>query len=301
MNNRLNSRRNGISSNTLKERFTGYGFVLPVVLMLAVLLLYPFCYGIYISFFKTDLLNKWKFVGLDNYLKIFEDFTFWDSMKVTLIFTVSVVVGHFILGFCFALMLNRDMKGRTLFRTILLLPWLFPDVVIANLFKWILNPTLGLLNSVLVNIGILDKPMSWIGSPRWALPVVIFVCIWKGYPMIMIQMLAGLQTVSKEVQEAATMDGANAWQSFWNVTIPGMKSTFAVTLILDVIWWFKHMSIVWLMTGGGPNRGTSIIGVDIYKRAFESFSFGPSSAAAVIVFIICIVFTIIQRRMLKDD
>lgn len=285
----------------LKERLTGYAFVTPTVVTLAALLLYPFCYGIYVSFFKTNLVNKWKFIGLENYMSVLTEPDFWFSLRVTLIFTVCVVVGHFMLGFVFALMLNREMKGRTVFRAILLLPWLFPEVVVANLWRWIFNPSMGFLNSALVEAGILKEPMSWLGSPKFALGVVVFICVWKGYPLVMIQLLAGLQTVSKDVLEAATIDGANSWQTFWRVTLPCMRSTMGVTLVLDVVWWFKHVTMIWLLTQGGPNGASNTIAVDIYKRAFEFFSFGPSSAVAVIVFLLCVGISFAQRRLLKDD
>lgn len=291
----------GFSLTVLKERIAGYGFILPAVITLAMLLLYPFCYGIYVSFFKTNLINKWKFTGLDNYTRLVADADFWASMRITLVFTVCVVIGHFVLGFLFALMLNREMKGRAIFRAILLLPWLFPEVVVANLWKWIFNPSMGLLNSTLVSAGILEKPMSWLGSPKWALVVVILICIWKGYPLVMIQLLAGLQTVSKDILEASTIDGATGWQTFWRVTLPSMRSTFTVTLVLDVVWWFKHVTIIWLLTQGGPNGATNTISVDIYKQAFEFFNFGPSSAIAVVVFLICVAISVVQRRLLKND
>lgn len=287
--------------NWIKNRLTAYGFVTPAVITLVLLLLYPFCYGIYISFFKTNLVNKWTFVGLKNYITVLSDADFFNSMKITLLFTVGVVGGHFLLGFLFALMLNRDIKGRTLFRAILLLPWLFPEVVVANLWRWIFNPTMGILNSTLVSLGILEEPMSWLGSPQLALGVLIFICVWKGYPLVMIQLLAGLQTVSSDIIEAAKIDGATNTQAFWHVTIPSMKSTLMVTLILDVVWWFKHVTMIWLLTQGGPNGATNTIAVDIYKRAFEFFDFGPSSALAVVVFIICVGISIIQRRLLKDE
>ena len=287
--------------NKIKSRMTAWGFVTPAVITLALLLLYPYFYGIYISFFKTNLVNKWTFVGLKNYVNVLTDEDFLNSMKITVIFTVGVVAGHFLFGFLFALMLNRDIKGKTIFRAILLLPWLFPEVVVANLWRWIFSPTLGFLNSALVSAGILDESISWLGSPKLALPVLIFICVWKGYPLVMIQLLAGLQTVSSDIIEAARIDGATNWQVFWNVTIPSMKSTVSVTLILDVVWWFKHVTMIWLLTQGGPNGATNTISIDIYKRAFEFFNFGPSSALAVIVFAICIVISILQRRMLRDE
>lgn len=287
--------------NRLKARVTAYGFVTPAVITLALLLLYPFCYGIYISFFKTNLVNKWNFVGMKNYIAVLTEPEFYASMKITLIFTIGVIAGHFIFGFLFALMLNRNIKGKTVFRAILLLPWLFPEVVVANLWRWIFNPTMGLLNSALLSVGVLQEPMSWLGSPKLALGVLIFICVWKGYPLVMIQLLAGLQTVSHEMIEAARIDGASNIQAFWYVVVPSMKSTLSVTLILDIVWWFKHVTMIWLLTQGGPNGATNTIAVDIYKRAFEFFNFGPSSALAVIVFLICVGISLMQRRLLKDE
>lgn len=246
------SRAAGISVRKLKQHGTTAVFILPSVLTLGMLLLYPFFYGIYISFFKTNLVNKWKYVGLDNFVRAFTDSTMYASLLVTLKFTIFVVLGHFILGIGLALLLNKDIKGRTFFRAVLVLPWLFPEVVVANLWKFIFNATSGLLNSALMAIGLLSEPMSWLGSVDYALGCVIFVCIWKGYPLVMIQILAGLQSISHDLYEAATIDGANKWQSFLYVTLPGLKPTLVVTLILDTVWWFKHVTMIWMLTNGGP-------------------------------------------------
>ena len=291
----------GVVYHRMKKGITPYGFVTPAVLVLALLLLYPFCYGIYISFFKTNLVNKWSFVGLKNYVTVLTDEDFFNSMVTTVQFTLGVVGGHFLFGLLFAVMLNRNIKGRTFFRAVLLLPWLFPEVVVANLWRWIFNPTMGFLNSMMVSSGLLDKPISWLGSPKLALPTLIFICVWKGYPLVMIQLLAGLQTVPHDIVEAARIDGASRAQSFWYVTIPSKRSTFVVTLILDVVWWFKHVTMIWLLTQGGPNGATNTIAMDIYKRAFSFFDFGPSAALAVVVFLICVVISIFQRRMLRDE
>lgn len=275
-------------------------FVLPCTITLAALLLYPFCYGIYISFFKTNLVNKWKFIGLDNFIRAFTDPTMYSSLGITVQFTVLVVLGHFLLGIGLALLLNKDVPGRTFFRAVLLLPWLFPEVVVANLWKWMFNATSGLINSALQAIGLISEPMSWLGSVNLALPCVILVCIWKGYPLVMIQMLAGLQTISNDLYEAATIDGANKRQSFWYVTLPGLRSTLMVSLILDTVWWFKHVTMIWILTSGGPVTATNTISIEIYKQAFEySNSYGYSSALAVIVFLICILIGVVQRKVLS--
>lgn len=276
-------------------------FILPTVITLALLLLYPFFYGIYISFFKTNLINKWTFVGMRNYVDIFHDPELLKSAWLTVQFTVSVVLGHFVIGVFLALVLNRPLKGRAVFRALLLLPWLFPEVVIANLWKWIFHSATGLVNGFLQGLGIISEPMSWLGSPQWALAIIILTCIWKGYPLIMIQILGGLQSISADLYEAATIDGAGRWQSFRYVTIPGLRSTLVVTLILDTVWWFKHVTIIWVMTQGGPGTATNTISIDIYKRAFEYFNFGSSAAIAVVVFLVCVAISLVYRRLLRDN
>jgi len=286
----------------LRRNSTVAFFVLPCVITLAALLLYPFCYGIYISFFKTNLVNKWKYLGLGNFTRAFTDPTMYASLGITAQFTVAVVLGDFVLGIGLALLLNKEIPGRTFFRAVLLLPWLFPEVVVANLWKWMFNATSGLINSALQAIGVISEPMSWLGSVDLALPCVIFVCIWKGYPLVMIQMLAGLQTISKDLYEAATIDGANKWQSFRYVTLPGLRPTLMVSLILDTVWWFKHVTMIWILTNGGPVTATNTISIEIYKQAFEySNSYGYSAALAVIVFLICVVIGVVQRKVLSSN
>lgn len=285
----------------LKEKTTVSIFVLPVVITLGALLLYPFLYGIYISFFNTNLVNRWRFVGFKNYLDVFGASYFGSSMWVTARFTFFVVLGHFILGLLFAVLLNKPIKGRTFFRAVLVLPWLLPQVVVSNIFKWILNAANGLLNAFLQSIGMIQEPISFLGTAAWALPAVIFVCIWKGYPLVMIQLLGGMQSISADLYEAATIDGAGIWKQFFHVTLPGLKPTILVTLILDTVWWFKHVPIIYQLTGGGPGTATNTISLEIYRRAFEYNKYGPAAAIATIVFLICLLISVIQKKVLKDE
>ena len=239
---------------TSHRELNGYLFVLPVVAILVLLVLYPLCYGFYISLFKTNLVKKWTYVGLKYYLDALSDTDFQQQLWVTVKFTAGVVAGHFLVGLVLALLLNRDFKGRLFFRIILLLPWLFPDSVIALLYKWIFNPVYGIFNQMMMGLGITDQPISWLGTSRYALGAVIAVCIWKGYPMIVMMILAGLQSISTDIVEAARIDGANGWKTFRHITLPGLRPVLLVTLVLDTVWWFKHYTLVWVLTGGGPQR-----------------------------------------------
>ncbi len=279
----------------------GYLFTLPCLIILAGLVAYPLLYGFYISFFKTNLVKKWAFVGFKYYLDALTDREFLGQLWVTLKFTFFVVSGHFLIGLLLAVLLNRQFRGRMAFRVILLLPWLFPESVIALLFKWIFNPIYGIFNWFLLSLRLIPEPMSWLGSANYAFLAVIFVCIWKGYPMIMMMLLSGLQMISTDICEAARIDGANAWQVFWHITLPGLRSVLVVTLVLDTVWWFKHYTLVYVLTGGGPGNATSLISISIYKQAFDNFSFGSAAAMSVIVFVICFLLGILYRKVLECD
>ncbi len=161
------------------ERYqrAGYRFVSPAVVMMVALIIYPMLYGIYLSFFNTNLVNRWKFVGLKYYIQAFTQSEFYNSLFLTLLFMILVVAGHFILGFLLATLLNKEFRGRTIFRVVFMLPWLFPETVIALLFTWILNPMYGVLNSILKSLGIISQNISWLGSGSLAFPVVVAVCI----------------------------------------------------------------------------------------------------------------------------
>lgn len=283
------------------SELTPYLFIFPVLLLLVMLVVYPLSYGVYISFFDTDLGKNWSFAGFRNYLVIFTQDNFLKNIWVTFKFAFLVVAGHFVIGILLGLALNQKKRGTTVFRTILVLPWLFPDVVIALIFKWLANPMYGLFNSFLLEHGLIEKQISWLGSTQWAFAVVVLVCIWKGYPMVLVNVLAALQSVSSDILEAARVDGANAVQLLLRIILPAIKPVLATTVILDVVWWFKHYTIVELLTSGGPNSVTSIVSIGIYKEAFQYFKFGRAAAMAVVVFVICYLISKVFRKVLSDD
>lgn len=278
-----------------------YGFVMPATVTMLLLVVYPIAYGIYISFFNTNLVNKWNFVGLDYYLKAARDTSFQHSLWISLVFTTFVVLGHFVLGFLFSNILNKPIKMKPFFRGTLIIPWLFPDVVVAYLFKWILNEQGGILNALLLHWRWISEPVSWLSSNSTALGCVIAASIWKGFPLVMIQILAGLQTINADMYEAASIDGANAQKQFFYITLPALKPILTTVLILDTVWVFKQFTMIWLMTAGGPGSSTMVSAVEIYKNAFNYFKYGYASAESVFILMICYVIGVLFRRVLKDD
>lgn len=297
----MNEKTKKISRAKQKSMLTPYGFVSPASLTILILVVYPILYGIYISFFDTNLVNKWKFVGLRYYLQALTDASFLHSLEKTMIFTVAVVAGNFVLGFIFASVLNMNIRFRTIFRGILILPWLFPDVVIAYLFKWILNTQGGSVNELLLHIGLISEPVGWLSTSATAFPCVILVSIWKGYPLVMVQILAGIQTISTDMYEAAEIDGANMWQRFRYITLPALKPILTTILILDTVWVFKQFTMIWLMTSGGPGSTTMVSAIEIYKNAFSYFKYGLASAQSVYILVICYLIGVVFRRLLRDD
>lgn len=297
----MNRKANTGSRKSLKTILTPYGFITPASLTILLLVVYPILYGIYISFFDTNLVNKWNFVGLRYYIRSLTDSSFLHSLWKTIVFTVTVVGGHFVFGFIFASILNMKIKLRTLFRGILILPWLFPDVVIAYLFKWILNTQGGIINELLLHFNLVSEPVNWLSSSATAFPCVILICIWKGYPLVMVQILAGIQTISTDMYEAARIDGANRWQCFRYITLPSLKPILTTILILDTVWVFKQFTMIWLLTAGGPGSSTMVSAIEIYKNAFSYFKYGLASAQSVYILVICYLIGVVFRRLLRDD
>lgn len=284
-----------------RESRSGYFFTLPTLLVVFSLIIYPLGYAIFISTQRTNLISEWEFVGVRYYAELLTDAEFLNSLRISLVFAFFVVVGNFVVGLLLAVILNQKIKFATVFKIILMLPWLLPEVVVALIWKWLFNPTYGLINYILNSIGIIDSDVSWFDSSTSALAGVIFVATWKGYPIVMIMMLAGMKNIPQERYEAAAVDGASRLQQFRHITLPGLRPIFLVTLILETAWWFKHFTIIWLMTSGGPAGATKVVSIDIYQQAFANFNFGLAAAESVIILSILLAASYIYSRAIRDD
>lgn len=288
-------------SNNIKanNQNIGYIYILPVLLFILGLIFYPLIRGFWFSLNDIGITNKGEFVGLANYIDVLTDDEFYESIWRTVKFASLVVTGHFVLGFSLSNLLNKDFRGVMIYRAILILPWIIPESIIAMIFKWILNPLYGLLNNYLLMWGIISEPTSWLGSSDTAFIAVVVACIWKGFPLIMVMLLAGLQSVNQDMYEAADIDGASEWQKFLFITIPSMRNVIFTALILDIMWWFKHFTIIWVFTQGGPGSATAVISIEIYKNSFKYFELGKGAAIAVIVFLIIFTAKTLLERGFK--
>ncbi len=284
-----------------RESRSGYLFALPAGFLVISLVIYPLTYGIFISFFQTDLITSWKFVGLRYYQQILTNPEFFASLRISGTFAFFVVVGNLVVGLLLAVILNQNIRFATAFKVILMLPWLLPEVVAALIWKWLFNPTYGLINYILQSLNIIDTDVAWLDTNRSAFMGIIFVAVWKGFPIVMILMIAGLKNIPSERYEAASIDGANRWQQFRYISIPGLMPILLITCILETAWWFKHFTIIFLLTAGGPNGATRVVSIDIYNNAFRDFDWGRASAEAVIILIILGAASFIYSKVLRED
>ena len=284
-----------------RESRSGYIFAGPAALFMFALVIYPMAYGIFISTQRTNLIDDWKFVGAKYYAQLLTDSQFWGTLGTTGLFAVLVVTGNMCVGLLLAVIVNQKIPLANVFKVILMLPWLFPEVVVALIWKWIFSPLFGLLNYALFSLGIIHKELDILGHESTAMAGVVFVCVWKGYPIVMLMMMAGMKNIPQERYEAASIDGATKWQQFKHVTLPGLRPIILVALILETAWWFKHFTIIWLLTGGGPAGKTEVVSLEIYLQAFTNFNFGRAAAESVIILVILLVASFIYSRVLRDE
>jgi multiple sugar transport system permease protein len=273
----------------------------PALSILAFTVLYPLLRGIYLSFHSYSLINlntgaQW--VGLENFKTLLSSSAYRDVWVTTLIFVAGSVGGQFLLGFLTALVLNQDLPQRNLVRGLLLMPWVVPTVVSALLCKWIYNQQYGIFNYVLSTVGLIDSFQAWIGDPSLALFSIVLANIWKGFPFHMIVLLAALQTIPKEILEAAIIDGASVFQRFRYVTLPYLRYIIMIDLLISIIWTFQNFTLIWTMTEGGPITATTTLAISIYRTAFQAFDLGMGAAIGTIWLVVMLVFSVLFVRII---
>lgn len=277
---------------------TPYMFLLPGLVILGALLSVPLYKVVEYSLYDNVIVERSPtFVGLDNYTSLLSDPGYWSAGFNTVLFTVGSVVGHMVVGIGLALLVNSDInpRVRTFFRSMLILPWIFTAVVVALNWQLLLNP-FGLINYILQWLGLVHEPLDWLGDPGLAMWSLLLISTWRGYPFIMVSFLSGLQTVPKELYEAAEIDGAGFWHQFWHVTLPQLKPVIYGVALLDLIWTFQLFPLVWLATGGGPGRATEVLSTLTFRLAFVDFEFSQAAAVAVSILVISAAFTLLYLR-----
>jgi multiple sugar transport system permease protein len=296
------------SERSFRKNWPGYLLAAPAVALVILLSVYPLLNGMGISFLMYDITRSnspdfGKFYGLRNYITLGQNPAFWQAVRNTVVWTFSNVIAHFIIAMAAALALNKKLRFRGGLRVMSLIPWAIPSVVAALTFFFLFDTNVGIVNIILMRLGLISSAVSWLGNPGTALPTVILESVWKGTPVMLIFILAALQGVPEEIYESAGIDGAGKVQSFFRITLPMIREPVAIAGVLDIIGTINNFNAVWLMTRGGPLGSSEILYTYAYQNAFIQRRYGIAAANSVIIFLIIAVFSVLYIRLTtgKED
>lgn len=286
-----------------KIRYLPYVLLVPALLAIMGLVFFPVVEGIITSLYHNIL---WKprdlrFIGLQNYWNILHDPVMWSSLWRTVQWIGLTVPLQLLLGLVTALLLNQKFAWRGLARSLILIPWALPSVVTGLMWSWIYHPQVGILNDMLLRIGVIQHAIPWLASPDTALYSIIAALTWQGFPFFAIMILAGLQTIPSNLYEAARMDGATPWQQFISITLPGLKGVLITAVMLRVIWVANSMDVIYVMTGGGPGYATHTLPLYAFKRTYGSMDFGYGAALSITFTVMLLVFIIMYLRRVGKE
>ena len=283
------------------RRFLVFLFMLPAAGLLLIFLTYPLGLGVWLGFTDTRIGRAGFFIGWENYVSLFQDKVFWTAVQFTLIYTFFATIGKFALGLWLALLLNHQLPFKAFIRSIILVPWIVPTVLSAIAFWWIYDPQFSIISYSLQRLGLIDTYIDFLGVPNHARASLIAANIWRGIPFVAICLLAGLQTISPSLYEAAMIDGSNAWQRFWHITLPMLMPILAVVLTFSVLFTFTDFQLVYAITRGGPVNSTHLMATLAFQRAIPGGQLGEGAAIAVamipfLVFATCFSYFALARR-----
>ncbi|WP_035172439.1 carbohydrate ABC transporter permease [Caldanaerobius polysaccharolyticus] len=287
----------------INEAMLGYLLVTPALLCIIIIALYPVLQTFWLSLhsMKLQFANMSRFIGLSNYAALLKDMRFWSATKNTFVFTVVSVLFELVLGLIMAMLMNKEFKGRGLIRAAVLIPWAIPTIVSALMWKFIYNDQLGVLNDILMKLGLIHGYKAWLGTPSSAMGAAIFADVWKTAPFMALLLLAGLQVIPRELYEAGKVDGASPIRQFFSITLPLLRPTIMVALIFRTLDAFRVFDLIYVMTGGGPGNSTETLSIYAYKTMFRNLDFGMGSAMAVIIFIFVFLFALFYIKLLDRD
>ena len=278
---------------TLQKRYglIGLALIAPTVLILSAVIVYPLISAIYLSFFSiyTPTL-KGAFVGIDNYVELLGSSYFWFALWTTILWTAGTLVLQVIFGVGMAMLLNQNILFRSLARSLVLFPYFVSTVVAVLVWRWLFNDLYGILNHLLMAVGLIDMPIDYLGVMPNAMISVITVGAWKFFPFVVIAVLARLQTIPEHLYEAARIDGAGAFGRFFDITLPQLKEVLSIVILLRIIWDFKEFDLIYLLTGGGPLNNTRTLPLIVYQQAFGMNQMGMAATYAVAMMIVMLVF-----------
>lgn len=286
-----------------KRKLTPYFYIAPVLILLIITFGYPLLKSIIMSFqdYKLTRLDEAAWNNFENYINMFSSGNFLLLLKNSLLYVIVSVIGQLLLGLGLALALNGKFRGRGIYQSIVFLPWAFSPFVIGLLFRWAFNGEYGVINDLLKKGGIIEKGISWLGTPGLSLLVIIFAMIWIGVPFFGIMILASLQSVPSDIYEAADMDGCGVFRKFFSLTLPYIKPTLIMTTLLRTIWIFNSFDLIVIITEGGPSNYSQTLTSYIYTEAFSSYDFGQAGAFGVFLMVVLSLYAIFFMKITNYD
>jgi multiple sugar transport system permease protein len=286
-----------------REQRTGWLFLLPALLLLLFVFGYPIVRAFWLSLFTKNLGTELQpvFSGLYNYVRMAGDGRFWQSFWTTTVFTTVAVVSELLLGLGIALVLNHKFRGRGFVRTTAILPWALPTALIGLAWAWIFNDQFGVVNDILLRLGLIKTGINWLGDPTLAMAAVIFADVWKTTPFISILLLAGLQSISADLYEAHSIDGATPWQNFTKITLPLLMPQILIAVLFRFAQSFGIFDLIAVMTGGGPGGATEVVSLYIYSTVMRYLDFGYGAALVVVTFLLLIAAVAIASFLLSKS
>lgn len=288
-----------------RSRWVGYALLSPALVAVAFLIAYPLYLVVATSLRQGKTLNVLRLsempAGLGNYRTVLASEATWHSAWVSLVYLVGTIGPAFLIGLATALLLNRAFPGRRWLRSFILLPWAVPGVIVSIVFLWLLDGSFGVVNALLRDAGWLSTDLAWFANDDTALAAVIAATIWKAYPFFTLTLLAALQAIPGSLYEAAQVDGAGAWQRFRYVTWPGLRAAAALSAILNTLWALREFDIIYITTGGGPDRATETLAVRIYQEAFAFFRMGTASALGVLTMALAALLALASLRPMRRE
>jgi multiple sugar transport system permease protein len=262
--------------------------------MLSIFVLYPFSKGLWLSVLNTEVAIPGEFIGLKNFIKLWNDQIFRRTAQNTILYTIAATILKLGLGMIVALLLNQLIGFKRIIRASMLLPWIVPTILSALAWKWMFDPTFSVISFFLFHLGITSKQISWLGGPVLSLTSVIIVNAWRGMPFFAITLLAGLQTITPTLYEAAAIDGASGWQRFWYVTWPLLMPVTMVVVLFSVIMTFADFQLVYILTGGGPANSTHLFATYAYQIGIGTGKISEGAAVSLAMFPFLFLIVIFQ-------
>jgi multiple sugar transport system permease protein len=286
-----------------KKKLEPWLFLLPALIVLLLLFGYPLINSIVMAFqnYKLTAPDDITFNGLENFRKLASDKDTLMILKNSLIYVVVSVLGQFICGMALALALKKRFRGRGIYQSIVFLPWAFSGFVVGLIYRWSFNGEYGVVNNLLMDLGIIDHKIAWLGTPGYSLAVVIIAMIWMGIPFFAIMILAALQSIPADVYEAADVDGCGTLRAFFKITLPYIKPTIITTILLRTIWIFNSFDLVVVITDGGPANSSQTLPAYMYSKAFGTYDFGFAAALGVVLMIILGAYAVAFLKITKYD